>query len=291
MERMINNLDLHANRDTLMLYLKHQGNIVRKRIVEMLGIDHAGHIGGSCSIADIVACLYFYKLGITPNNLNSNNRNRFIMSKGHSVLAQYAALGELGFFPEEEYKKTKTLNGKLQGHPDMRKTPGIEANTGSLGQGLSIACGLAISMKLDAISHKVYVVMGDGELGEGEIWEAAMAASHYKLDNIVGIVDKNGLTATGFMKERFDIPNIGDKFTSFGWTVLEIDGHDISQIVDALDKADLVSGVPCAIIANTIKGKGISSAESNPSFHNAALNQEMYFQAMQNIDLLLKEAR
>lgn len=284
-------MDPHTNRDSLMLYLKHQGNIVRKRIVEMLGIDHAGHLGGSCSIADIVACLYFYKLGITPNNFNSNNRNRFIMSKGHSVLAQYAALGELGFFPEEEYKKTKTLNGKLQGHPDMRKTPGIEANTGSLGQGLSIACGLAISMKLDAISHKVYVVMGDGELGEGEIWEAAMAASYYKLDNIVGIVDKNGLTSTGFMKERFDIPNIDDKFKSFGWTVLEIDGHDISQIVDALDKADLVSGAPCAIIANTIKGKGISFAESNPSFHNAALNQEMYFQAMQDIDLLLKETR
>lgn len=280
---------MDTNAKDIKLHLKHQGNIIRKRIVEMLGVNHAGHVGGSCSAADIVACLYFYKLGITKENFNTKNRNRFIMSKGHSVLAQYAALGELGFFKEEEFKKTKTLSGILQGHPDMRKTPGIEANTGSLGQGLSIGCGMALGMKLDRLSNKVYVIMGDGELAEGEVWEAAMAASFYKLDNVVGIVDKNGLTSVGFMKDRFDIPDIAGKFRSFGWTVFEIDGHDVRQIVEALDNADQVRGVPCAIIANTVKGKGISFAENSASYHNAELDQEKYLKAVQEVDLLLKE--
>ena len=284
-------MDINTDAEGTNTYLKHMGNFIRKRIVEMLGVDHAGHIGGSCSAADIVACLYFNKLGITVDNFNTKNRNRFIMSKGHSVLAQYAALGELGFFKEEEFKKTKTLNGILQGHPDMRKTPGIEANTGSLGQGLSIACGMALGMKLDKLINKVYVIMGDGELAEGEIWEAAMAASFYKLDNVVGIVDKNGLTSVGFMKDRFDIPNIGEKFKAFGWTVFEIDGHDVGQIMDALEKADQVKGTPFLIIANTVKGKGVSFAESNASYHNAALNEEKYLKAVQEVDLLLREER
>lgn len=272
-------------------YLRHKGNVLRRRIVEMLGVGHPGHIGGSCSIADIVACLYFYKLGISVENFNSKARNRFIMSKGHSVLAQYAALGELGFFNEEEFKKVKTLKGILQGHPDIRKTPGIEANTGSLGQGLSIACGMALGMKLDKLPHKVYVVMGDGELAEGEIWEAAMAASWYKLDNVVGIVDKNGLTSVGFMKDRFNIHSIGDKFKAFGWTVFEIDGHDIGQIIDVLDKTDKVKDTPCVIIANTVKGKGISFAESSPSCHNSSLSEEEYLKAIQDVDMLLMKER
>ena len=201
----------------------------------------------------------------------------------------YAALGELGFFSGEEYKKTKTLGGMLQGHPDMRKTPGIEANTGSLGQGLSIACGMALGMKLGSVENKVYVLMGDGELAEGEIWEAAMAAAFYKLDNIVGIVDKNGLTSVGFMKDRFDISDIGGKFKAFGWDVFEIDGHDVEQILEALDRTDRIKDKPCMIIANTVKGKGISFAESNASCHNAELNEEMYRKALQDVELLLRE--
>lgn len=269
-------------------YLEYWGNILRKRIIEMIGVDHAGHLGGSCSAADIVACLYFYKLGITTENFKSKNRNRFIMSKGHSVLAQYAALGELGFFKKDEYKKTKTLGSVLQGHPDMRKTPGIEANTGSLGQGLSIACGMALGMRLDGLAGKVFVMMGDGELAEGEVWEAAMAASAYKLDNVVGIVDRNGLSSVGFIKDRFDISHVGEKFKAFGWVVYELDGHDVAQITDALDRADGVKGAPCMLIADTVKGKGISFAESNASYHNALLNDEKYLIAMQEINMLLK---
>ena len=249
---------------------------IRSNIIEMIGIGHPGHLGGSLSCADLVAYLYFEKLHITRENFQSTNRNRFVMSKGHSVLAQYGALVELGFFDRSELAKTKTIHGILQGHPDCNKTPGIEANTGSLGQGLSIGCGLAYAAKLDHISNTVYVLLGDSELAEGQVWEAAMSASNFKLDNVVAIVDANGMGSVGFMKDRFDVENIEDKFASFGWDTISIDGHDFEQIDSAFCDADRKAQKPKVIVARTVKGKGLDFAEQNPNFHNSALTEEQY---------------
>lgn len=249
---------------------------VRKNIIEMIGIGHPGHVGGSLSCADIVTYLYFEKLQVTPENFGSDNRNRFVMSKGHSVLAQYAALVELGFFDRNELAKTKTIDGILQGHPERDKTPGIEANTGSLGQGLSIGCGMAYAARLDQYENTVYVLLGDSELAEGQVWEAAMSAGNFKLDNLVAIVDANGMGSVGFMEERFDIKNIDEKFRSFGWEAVCINGHDFREIHLALQFAEKKCGKPKVIIANTVKGKGLNFAERNPSFHNSALTEEQY---------------
>ena len=192
--------------------------------------------GGSCSLAEIVAALYFGKMHFDPKALGDPNRDRFLVSKGHSVLIQYAALVELGVIPREELEKVKTLAGKLQGHPDMM-TPGMEAVTGSLGQGLSIAVGMALALRLAKSPARVYVVMGDGELAEGQLWEAAMAAARYKLDSLTGIVDRNRIQATGPTKDIFDIPDMPKKWRAFGWNVLSVDGHDVGAILDALDEA------------------------------------------------------
>jgi transketolase len=209
-----------------------------------------------------------------PANPAMPVRDRFLLSKGHAALVQYAALAEAGYFPKDELKKVKTLGAMLQGHPDMTRTPGIEANTGSLGQGLSIGCGMAMGLRLDGFPSKVYVLIGDGELAEGQIWEAAMAASYYKLDNLVAIIDRNNLQATGPICERFDTNPIAPKWAAFGWEVIEIDGHDMADILKALDQADRIKGKPTAIIAQTVKGKCISFAEHNPSFHNSAMTAE-----------------
>ncbi len=257
---------------------------IRRNIIEMIGVGHPGHVGGSMSCADIITYLYFEKLHITPENFTSDNRNRFVMSKGHSVLTQYAALVELGFFDRSELIKTKTMNGILQGHPDRDKTPGIEANTGSLGQGLSIGCGMAYAAKLDHIENKVYVLLGDSELAEGQVWEAAISASNFKLDNVVAIVDANGMGSIGFMKERFDINDIGSKFASFGWDVISINGHDFEEINSAFEYVEKKDKRPKVIIAHTIKGKGLQFAERNPSFHNSALTEEQYKIAVEAFD-------
>lgn len=257
-------------------FIQEKAHQLRKDIVEMIEIGKAGHLGGSCSCADIVAVLYFYKMNIDPENPKYEDRDRFLLSKGHAALVQYAALAELGYFPKEELKKVKALGAILQGHPDMTKVPGIEANTGSLGQGLSIANGMALGLRLDGRKSRVYVIIGDGELAEGQIWEAAMAASNFKIDNLVAIVDRNRLQATGTIKERFNTNPISSKFEAFGWNVIQIDGHNIEQIMEALNKAEKVKGRPTVIIAETIKGKGISFAENNAAFHNAAFTQEQY---------------
>lgn len=257
---------------------------LRLNILEMVGIGKAGHLGGSSSCADIVAALYFYKMKIDPNNPHYEDRDRFILSKGHGALAQYAALVELGYIPQEEMKRAKTLGGILQGHPDMTIIPGVEANTGSLGQGLSIAVGMALGLALDGKDSKVYVIIGDGELSEGQIWEAAMCASHYRLDNLVAIVDNNGLQATGPIKERFNIYPIAPKWEAFGWYVREIDGHDIRETVKTLDKLDDIKGKPKVVIARTVKGKGFSFAENNPAFHNSALTEGQYLQAKRELE-------
>jgi len=256
---------------------------LRADIVKMIGVGKAGHLGGSCSLAEIVAALYFGKMHFDPKALHDPNRDRFLVSKGHSVLVQYAALVELGVIPREEMGKLKTLGGKLQGHPDMM-TPGMEAVTGSLGQGLSIATGMALTLRLKKSPAHVYVVIGDGELAEGQLWEAAMAAARYKLDSITGILDRNRIQATGPTKEIFDIPNLEDKWRAFGWNVLSVDGHDVGAILDVLDKAAAIQGSPTVIVADTIKGKGVSFAENTAAFHNGIMTQEQYDKALAEIE-------
>jgi len=256
---------------------------LRADIVKMIGVGKAGHLGGSCSLAEIVAALYFGKMHFDPKALHDPNRDRFLVSKVHSVLVQYAALVELGVIPREEMGKLKTLGGKLQGHPDMM-TPGMEAVTGSLGQGLSIATGMALTLRLKKSPAHVYVVIGDGELAEGQLWEAAMAAARYKLDSITGILDRNRIQATGPTKEIFDIPNLEDKWRAFGWNVLNVDGHDVGAILDVLDKAAAIQGSPTVIVADTIKGKGVSFAENTAAFHNGIMTQEQYDKALAEIE-------
>ena len=263
--------------------LEKKARLIRLGILETMEPGKKSHLGGSMSAADLVAVLYFYKLRHNPENPKDPNRDRFIFSKGHSVLSQYAALAECGYFPKEELKKTKTLGSILQGHPEIR-TPGIEANTGSLGQGLSIGLGMALGAKLDQRDYKVYVILGDGELAEGQIWEAVNTASFYKLDNLIAIVDYNKLQAVGFLKERYDLGDIRGKFSIFGWKTFEIDGHNIEDIKNTLDETDQIKGSPCAIIAHTIKGKGVSFAENNPGFHNAPLSREQLEQAKKDIE-------
>jgi transketolase len=254
---------------------------LRYDIVTMIGAGKPGHLGGSCSVADIVAVLYFHKMRHDPANPKWDERDRFLLSKGHAALAQYAALAECGYFPMEELKTLKELGTILQGHPDMSKTPGIEANTGSLGQGLSMACGMALAGKLDKRDYNVYCVLGDGEIAEGQIWEASMTASYYKLDNLVAILDKNGVQAMGPIVDRYDTNPHGEKWKAFGWDVMEIDGHDVKQIADALDKADKVKGRPVMIVANTVKGKGVPFAEGKAAFHHGMMTQEQYETARQ----------
>lgn len=272
----------------LIKFLERKALQLRYHILEMVGVGKAGHLGGSSSCAEIVATLYFHWMKVDPKNPHAPERDRFLLSKGHAALVQYAALAELGYFPVEELKKVKTLGSMLQGHPDMKSTPGVEANTGSLGQGLSIALGMALGLRLDGISSRVYVILGDGELAEGQIWEAAMAASHYKVDNLVAFVDKNGVQATGRVEERLNINPLAPKWLAFGWHVIEIDGHSIKEILEALKEADSIKGRPTVIIAHTVKGKGFSFAEDNAAFHNGALTQEQYLTAKRELESLMQ---
>ncbi len=256
---------------------------LRADVVKMIGIDKVGHIGGSCSLAEIVAALYFSKMHFDPKALRDKDRDRFLLSKGHTVPIQYAALIELGAIPRTDLAGLKTLAGALQGHPDMR-TPGMEAVTGSLGQGLSIGVGMALALRNMKSPAHVYVIMGDGEQAEGQIWEAAMAGARFKLDSLTGIVDRNRYQATGSTQEIFDIPNLADKWRAFGWNVLTVDGHDVGAVLDVLDQAKAAKGGPTVIIAETVKGKGISFAENTSAFHNAALTQQQYDQALREIE-------
>lgn len=261
----------------LINFLEEKALRLREHVVnDLCGSGKVGHLGGSCSSAEIVATLYFHKMKHDPKNPKMADRDRFLLSKGHAALIQYAALAEAGYFPKEEMKKVKSLGAMLQGHPDMTRTPGIEANTGSLGQGLSIGGGMAMGLRLDGLKSKVYVLVGDGELAEGQIWEAAMSAAYYKVDNLVAVLDRNSLQATGPIRERFDTNPIAPKWAAFGWEVIEVDGHDVAALMAAFDKADQVKGRPTVIIAQTIKGKCISFAENNAAFHNGAMTPEQW---------------
>lgn len=276
--------------EKLIKELEDKAQKLRRDVVISIGVGVAGHIGGSNSSADIVAALYFHKMRHDPKHPEWRERDRFLLSKGHVGTLQYAALAESGYFPVEDLKHTKEIGSYLQGHPDVQKTPGIEAGTGSLGQGLSIGLGMALGLKLDRLDSRTYVLVGDGEIAEGQIWEAAMAASAFKADNLVAIVDRNRLQANGRTKERFDTGDIMAKFLSFGWHVIEINGHDMREILSALDEAETVKGVPTAIIANTVKGKGVSFAENVVGYHNGMLTEETYRQALLELTVQEQEA-
>ena len=276
--------------EKLIKELEDKAQKLRRDVVISIGVGVAGHIGGSNSSADIVAALYFHKMRHDPKHPEWRERDRFLLSKGHVGILQYAALAESGYFPVEDLKHTKEIGSYLQGHPDVQKTPGSEAGTGSLGQGLSIGLGMALGLKLDRLDSRTYVLVGDGEIAEGQIWEAAMAASAFKADNLVAIVDRNRLQANGRTKERFDTGDIMAKFLSFGWHVIEINGHDMREILSALDEAETVKGVPTAIIANTVKGKGVSFAENVVGYHNGMLTEETYRQALLELTVQEQEA-
>ena len=265
--------------------LREKAKRVRAGVIEALGLGKPGHLGGSMSAADLVTVLYYYKMNIDPTMKNPN-RDRFIMSKGHSVLAQYAALADLGYYPWEELSRTKTLGGLLQGHPEI-ETPGIEANTGSLGQGLSVGVGMCLAAKKDKAPWRVYVICGDGELAEGQIWEAVTAAANYKLDNLRVLVDTNGICAQGRVCDRYnvgDAETIAAKFAAFGWNTAIVDGHDVEAVGDALDAADAVKDRPCAVICRTVKGKGVSFAEDTHAYHNKAMDEETRAKALAEIN-------
>lgn len=261
---------------------------IRADILEMIPVNKVGHLGGSCSAADITAALYFKHMNVYDDPKDPR-RDRCIFSKGHSVLAQYACYVELGYVDRSELAKVKTIDGILQGHPDMDMTPGIEAVTGSLGQGLSISLGMALGLRLDGSESRVYTVVGDGELSEGQIWEAAMAACVYKADNMCAIIDCNGMQATDSIDKVFPILDIKEKWSAFGWHVIEIDGHDVEQILNALDQAKQVKGKPTAIIAHTVKGKGFPFAEGKAKYHNSSMTEEEYKQALEAIKQMRKE--
>lgn len=258
---------------------------IRADIIEMIPHGKVGHLGGSCSIADVAAALYFEHMKVYEDPKDPR-RDRCIFSKGHAVLAQYACLAELKYFDRSELAKVKTIGGILQGHPDMDLTPGIEAVTGSLGQGLSIALGTSLGLKLDGSDSRVYVIIGDGEQAEGQIWEAAMAASAYKADNLCAILDYNKLQATDATDRILPIGNLKEKWGSFGWHVIDIDGHDADAILAALDEAKETKGAPTMIIARTVKGKGFPFAENLVKYHNGAISEQEQEQALEAIRLM-----
>ena len=269
--------------------LKKTAATLRGDLIEMIPPGKVGHLGGSSSIMDVVAALYFKHMKVFKDPRDPR-RDRCIFSKGHSVLAQYAAFVELGYVSHDDLHKVKTLDGTLQGHPDMDHTPGIEAVTGSLGQGLSVSLGMALGLRLEGSDSRVFCVVGDGELNEGQIWEAAMAGAAYKADNLVAIVDRNQVQATDATDKVMPCGQLKEKWASFGWNVIEINGHDMAEILNALDQAKACKGKPTAIIANTVKGKGFPFAEGKAAYHNAAMNEEEYKIAQDSVKKMKEEA-
>jgi transketolase len=257
---------------------------VRLEIVKAMGPGQFHHFGGSLSAADLIVALYYHKLRRRPEQPDWPERDRFVLSKGHAVPALYVCLGLCGYFPREELATLKRFGSNLQGHPDMRKTCGLEANTGSLGMGLSVANGLALAGRVAGLDYRVYVLVGDGECQEGQMWEAAMTAAHYRLDNLTVLVDRNELQAMGPTEERMSIEPLAKKWCAFGWQVQEIGGHDMGAICRALESASEVKGRPSAIIAKTVKGKGVPFMEGKPGFHNAMLNEEQFRVAVEALE-------
>jgi len=260
--------------------LQSKARTIRRHIIEMIAEAGSGHPGGSLSSADIVTALYFHVMNVDPQNPSWPDRDRFVLSKGHAAPVLYAALAEKGFFPKEELATLRKTGSILQGHPDMKVTPGLDMTTGSLGQGLSAANGMALAGKLDNKNYRVYVVMGDGEVEEGQIWEAAMAAAHYKLDNLTAFVDHNGLQIDGPVTQVMSPISIQEKFKAFGWHVIEIDGHDMKQILEAVEEAKTTKGKPTVIVARTVKGKGVPFMENQVGWHGKAPSKEQAEEAL-----------
>lgn len=262
---------------------------IRKHIIEMLYRAKSGHPGGSLSAVDALVALYFFHMKHNPEKPFDLNRDRFILSKGHAAPALYAVLAECGYFNIKELKNLREVNCMLQGHPVCTCIPGVEASTGSLGHGLSFANGVAIAGKLDKKDYKVYVMLGDGETGEGQIWEAAAVASHYKLDNLTAMIDRNFLQIDGSTEDVLRLESIRDRWSAFGWYVLEVNGHNIGQILDALKEADEHKRQPSMIILNTTKGKGVSFMENNVDFHGVPPNEMERNLAIKELDLAQKK--
>lgn len=267
--------------------LKKKAAKIRRCVVESVSAAKSGHPGGSLSVTDILTVLYFDEMRVDPKNPHWEDRDRFVLSKGHCAPAYYAALALRGFFPVEDLITLRKIDSYLEGHPSMKSVPGCDMSTGSLGQGISCAVGMAIGGKLDQKDYRVYTVLGDGELEEGQVWEAAMCAAHYKLDNLVAFVDHNGLQIDGRITDVMNPNPVADKFRAFGWHVIAIDGHDLSAIADALAEAKTIKGKPVMIVAETVKGKGVSFMEDNYAWHGTAPNAEETAQALAEIDAYL----
>ncbi len=267
----------------LTAFLMEKAKTIREDLLTMIFAAQSGHPGGSLSATDIVTALYFHFLRIDPLNPEKPDRDRFILSKGHTCPVWYACLAEKGFFPVEELLSLRAINSRLQGHPDMRKTPGVDYTTGSLGQGLSLGVGMALSLRSDFPDSKVYVLLGDGELNEGQVWEAALAASKFALKNLIAIVDYNDLQLDGFCHTIMPIEPLKDKWLSFGWNVLEINGHDFNEIITSINLAGRDDNRPTVIIAHTVKGKGVSFMENVCDWHGIAPNAGQYIQAIEEI--------
>jgi transketolase len=264
--------------------LKEKAREMRKEILKMLTAAQSGHTGGSLSAADIVTALYFHKMRHNPKDPKWRERDRFILSKGHAAPLLYAALALSGYFSKSLMKTLRKLGSPLQGHPCSKTLPGVEISTGSLGQGLSIANGIAAGLKLDGLGSRVYCLLGDGEIQEGQVWEAAMTAAHYKLDNLCAFVDNNGLQIDGHCCEVMYIEPIVKKWEAFGWNVFDINGHDMAAIVNALNQAETVRNKPTMIIARTVKGKGISFFEGKVQYHGMAPTPEELKKALKELD-------
>ena len=260
--------------------LENKAKKIRNNIINQVYNAKSGHPGGSLSSADILTALYFNEMNINPNEPKSNLRDRFILSKGHAAPVLYATLAEKGFFEKEKLLNLRKIDSCLQGHPDMNKVPGVDMTTGSLGQGLSAANGMAIAAKLDNLDYRVYCLLGDGEIEEGQVWEAAMTASHYKLDNLCVIVDNNNLQIDGTIDKIMNSYPIDKKFESFGFNVINIDGHNMEEVLKAFEIAKTTKEKPTAIIAKTVKGKGISFMENQVGWHGKAPNETEYENAI-----------
>jgi transketolase len=266
------------------LFLQLQAAKIRKYGLEAIEAANSGHIGGSFSIAEILSVLYFDRMNIDIDNPRKQDRDRFVLSKGHCTPAVYAALALRGFFPLEDLKGFRRIDSYLSGHIEMNHVPGVDMSAGSLGQGFSASVGMALGGKIDKLDYKVYAITGDGEIQEGQIWEAAMSAAHFKLDNLRLFIDNNSLQLDGPVEKIMSIYPIEDKFKAFNWAVISINGNDVMEVAQALDKADTIADRPVAIIARTIKGKGVSAFENNVKFHGGRPSKEQYAAAYSELD-------
>jgi transketolase len=274
---------MHSHEKKLVRELENKAKVLRRRVIEMIVRAQSGHPGGSLSAADIMAVLFFHQLRIDSSNPKNPDRDRFILSKGHAAPVLYAALAERGFFEPSWLVTFRQLGSKLQGHPDMTKTPGVEMTTGALGQGLSVALGMALGARILKRNFRVYVLLGDGEMDEGQVWEAALAAAHYKADNLTAIIDRNGLQLDGPTEKIIALSPLWEKWAALGWHVVEINGHSVEEILESLDTAMRVEGKPTVIVAHTVKGKGVSFMENRAEWHGQSPTLEEAELALQEL--------